>query len=73
MSIVFAMKSMFSLNEVGRMLNMTIVEVEEKIDEGRLSYSFSGGEKKITLYDLEKYMGADQTRQITNEYLKNNS
>jgi hypothetical protein len=64
---------MFTLNEVGRMLNMTTDEVEEKIDEGHLSYSFSGGEKKITLYDLEKYMGADQAWKITDEYLKNNN
>jgi hypothetical protein len=67
------MKSMFTLKEVGTMLDMTIEEVEDTIDEGYLSYSFREGEKKITLYDLEKYMGADQTRKITNEYLRNDS
>jgi len=66
------MKSMFTLDEVGEMLDMTIEEVEEEIDDGYLNYSFEEGEKKITLYDLEKYMGPEQTRQITNDYLGKN-
>ncbi|HYW33829.1 MAG TPA: hypothetical protein VE868_00350 [Balneolaceae bacterium] len=66
------MKSMFTLDEVGEMLDMTVEEVEEEIDEGYLNYSFEEGEKKITLYDLEKYMGPEQTRQITNDYLGKN-
>jgi hypothetical protein len=45
-------------------------DIEEEIDEGYLSYSFTNGEKKITLYDLEKYMGAEQTREITQDYLE---
>jgi len=63
---------MFTLDEVGEMLDMTIEEVEEEIDDGYLNYSFEEGEKKITLYDLEKYMGPEQTRQITNDYLGKN-
>ncbi len=65
------MKSMFTLQEVGNMLNMTMEDIEKEIDDGYLSYSFNSGEKKITLYDLEKYMGADQTREITQNYLNN--
>lgn len=53
------------------MLNMTINEVEEKINEGYLSYTFSNGEKKISLYDLEKYMGAGQAQKMTQDYLNN--
>ncbi|MEL7832364.1 hypothetical protein [Fodinibius sp. Rm-B-1B1-1] len=64
------MRSMFSLEEVGEMLEMKTSEVEKEIESGHLTYSFHEGEKKITLYDLEKYMGAEQTRKITNEYLQ---
>jgi hypothetical protein len=63
---------MFTLNEVGTMLNMSEKELEEIIDDGHLNYSFNDGEMIITLYDLEKYMGADQTKKITDEYLSNN-
>jgi hypothetical protein len=61
---------MFSLEEVGEMLDMKTSEVEKEIETGHLTYSFHDGEKMITLYDLEKYMGAEQTRKITNEYLE---
>ncbi len=61
---------MFSLEEVGEMLDMKTSDVEKEIESGHLTYSFHEGEKKITLYDLEKYMGAEQTRKITNEYLQ---
>lgn len=64
------MRSMFSLEEVGEMLDMKTSEVEKEIESGHLSYSFHEGEKKVTLYDLEKYMGAEQTRKITQEYLE---
>lgn len=64
------MRSMFSLEEVGEMLDMKTSEVEKEIENGHLTYSFHDGEKKITLYDLEKYMGAEQTRKITSEYLE---
>lgn len=64
---------MFSLDEVGEMLDMETSEVEKEIEKGHLTYSFHEGEKRITLYDLEKYMGADQTRKITQEYLENQS
>ncbi len=64
------MRSMFSLEEVGEMLDMKTSEVEKEIETGHLTYSFHDGEKMITLYDLEKYMGAEQTRKITNEYLE---
>lgn len=67
------MRSMFSLDEVGEMLDMETSEVEKEIENGHLTYSFHEGEKRITLYDLEKYMGADQTRKITQEYLENQS
>lgn len=65
------MKSMFSLEEVGEMLDMKTSEVEKEIQTGHLTYSFHDGEKRITLYDLEKYMGAEQTRKITQDYLEN--
>lgn len=65
------MRSMFSLDEVAEMLDMESKEVESEISSGYLSYSFHDGEKKVTLYDLEKYMGAEQTQKITREYLKN--
>lgn len=64
------MRSMFSIEEVGEMLDMKTSEVEKEIDTGHLTYSFYDGEKRITLYDLEKYMGEEQTRKITNDYLK---
>lgn len=64
------MRSMFSIEEVGEMLDMKTSEVEKEIDTGHLTYSFHDGEKRITLYDLEKYMGEEQTRKITNDYLK---
>lgn len=63
------MRSRFSLKEVGEMLDMTTNEVEKEIENGYLTYSFHNGEKKITLYDLEKYMGAEQTQKITQDYL----
>lgn len=63
------MKSMFSLEEVGEMLDMDPQEVKQEIDNGHLTYSFHNGEKHITLYDLEKYMGAEQTQKITQDYL----
>jgi hypothetical protein len=65
------MRSKFSLEEVGEMLDMTTSEVEKEIEGGHLTYSFHDGEKMITLYDLEKYMGAEQTQKITQEYLQN--
>lgn len=64
------MRSMFSLEEVGEMLDMKTSDVEKEIETGHLTYSFHEGEKMITLYDLEKYMGAEQTRKITSEYLE---
>lgn len=65
------MRSMFSLEEVGEMLDMKPSEVEKEIENGHLTYSFHEGEKRVTLYDLEKYMGAEQTRKITQEFLEN--
>lgn len=65
------MRSMFSLEEVGEMLDMETSEVKKEIDNGHLTYSFHEGEKQITLYDLEKYMGAEQTQKITRDYLAN--
>lgn len=64
------MRSMFTLSEVGTMLNMPEDQVEKEIDSGHLGYTFEDGEKKVTLYDLEKYMGAEQTRKITREFLQ---
>lgn len=63
------MRSMFTIPEVAEMLDMSVVEVKSEIDKGYLSYSFEKGEKRVTLYDLEKYMGPEQTRQITTDYL----
>lgn len=64
------MRSMFTLEEVGTMLEMTKAQVEKEIDGGHLGYTFENGEKKVTLYDLEKYMGAEQTRKITQEFMQ---
>ncbi len=66
------MKSVFTLKEVGTMLNMSVKEVKDEIEKGQLSYTFHDGEKKLTLYDLEKYMGEEQTRQIIRDFLRNN-
>ncbi len=63
------MRSIFTLKEVGEMLDMNYSEVEKEIEAGHLSYTFHEGEKKVTLYDLEKYMGAEQTQKITREFL----
>jgi hypothetical protein len=67
------MKSMFTIGEVGDMLDMSVEEVEQEINNGYLSYSFQNGKKKVTLYDLEKYMGAQQTQKITANYLSGDS
>lgn len=64
------MRSMFTLEEVGTMLDMTKDQVKKEIDGGHLGYTFENGEKKVTLYDLEKYMGAEQTRKITREFMQ---
>lgn len=65
------MRSKFSIEEVGQMLDMKPSEIEDEIDDGYLGYTFDNGEKKVTLYDLEKYMGAERTREITQEFLEN--
>lgn len=64
------MRSMFSIEEVGQMLDMNPSDVESEIDDGNLGYTFEEGEKKVTLYDLEKYMGAERTREITQEFFQ---
>lgn len=64
------MRSMFSIKEVGQMLDMKPSEVESEIDNGNLGYTFDDGVKKVTLYDLEKYMGAERTRKITQEFFQ---
>lgn len=61
---------MFTLEEVSQMLNMTREEVESEIINGYLGYNYDNGEKKVTLYDLEKYMGEEQTSKITREFLQ---
>lgn len=53
------------------MLKMKPSKVKEEINKGHLTYSFHEGEKRVTLYDLEKYMGAERTRKITREFLEN--
>lgn len=67
------MRSTFSLEEVGKMLDMNPSEVKKEIEDGHLTYSFYEGKKRVSLYDLEKYMGAEQTRKITREFLENKS
>lgn len=67
------MRSTFSLEEIGKMLDMTPGEVKKEIEDGHLTYSFYEGKKRVSLYDLEKYMGAEQTRKITREFLENKS
>jgi hypothetical protein len=67
------MKSKFTFEEVSEMLGMTIKQLESEIDSGNLGFTYDDGDKMITLYDLEKYMGSEQTMKITQEYLKENS
>ena len=67
------MKAKFTLQEVGEMLEMSVSEVENEIENGYLNYSFEQGEKYVTLYDLEKYMGAEHAQKITREYLNTKS
>lgn len=67
------MKSKFTYEEVAEMLGMSIDELESEIDSGDLGFTYDDGEKMITLYDLEKYMGSEQTMKITQEYLSENS
>ncbi|MDZ7692521.1 MAG: hypothetical protein U5K69_15545 [Balneolaceae bacterium] len=64
------MRSKFSIQEVGKMLDMKPSQVEDEIDDGYLGYTYEDGDKKVTLYDLEKYMGAERTREITREFLQ---
>lgn len=64
------MRSMFSIEEVAQMLDMEPKQVESEIEDGYLGYDFKEGEKKITLYDLEKYMGEEQTRTIISEFMQ---
>ncbi len=64
------MRSMFSIEEVGEMLKMDPSQVVKELESGQLTYTFHEGEKKVTMYDLEKYMGADQTRKIVREFLE---
>ncbi|MDX1617917.1 MAG: hypothetical protein R3224_03970 [Balneolaceae bacterium] len=45
-------------------------EVESEVNDGNLGYTFEDGEKKVTLYDLEKYMGADRAKEITQEFFQ---
>ncbi|MDZ7771341.1 MAG: hypothetical protein U5K31_01120 [Balneolaceae bacterium] len=63
------MRSMFSIEEIGEMLSMKPSEVQKEIEGGTLSYTYHEGEKMVTMYDLEKYMGADQTMKIVREFL----
>jgi len=65
------MRSMFTIEEIGEMLDMKVSDVESELENGNLGYTYHDGEKRVTLYDLEKYMGAEQTRKITREYLQN--
>lgn len=66
------MRSKFTIEEVSQMLDMKPSEVESEIEDGYLGYTYDEGEKKVTLYDLEKYMGAERTREITQEFLQEN-
>ncbi|MGM0586854.1 MAG: hypothetical protein ACQETE_00425 [Bacteroidota bacterium] len=63
------MRSMFTLEEVAQMLDMTEKQVNNEVDTGQLGYTYEDGEKRVTLYDLEKYMGAEQAMKITREFL----
>jgi len=65
------MRSQFTIDEVGEMLNLNPQEVEEEITNGHLTYTHSDGKRVITLYDLEKYMGSDIAMNIAMEYIRN--
>lgn len=63
------MRSMFTVKEVGEMLDMTPDQVKSELSSGHLGYTYKDGEKRITMYDLEKYMGEDQMLKIVREFL----
>jgi hypothetical protein len=63
------MRSMFTIEEVAQMLEMTKKQVDSELDTGQLGYTYEDGEKRVTLYDLEKYMGAEQAMKIAREFL----
>lgn len=65
------MRSMFTIDEVAEMLDMTEKQIKSELDNGELGFTYEDGEKRITLYDLEKYMGADHALKITREFLQN--
>ena len=65
------MRSQFTIDEVGEMLNLNRREVEEEITNGHLTYTHSDGKRVITLYDLEKYMGSEIAMNIAMEYIRN--
>ncbi len=62
------MKSKFTFEEVSEMLDMSTDQIESEIESGSLGFTYDEGEKMITLYDLEKYMGSEQTMKIVREY-----
>ena len=63
------MRSMFTIEEVAEMLDMKTGQVENELDGGHLGFTYQDGEKRITMYDLEKYMGEQQMLTIVREYL----
>lgn len=67
------MRSMFTVEEVSEMLDMTEKQIESEMSSGELGFTYDDGIKKITLYDLEKYMGGDQALKITREFLRKKS
>ena len=67
------MKAKFTFEEVADMLGMSMKDLQSEIDSGDLGFTYDDGEKRITLYDLEKYMGGEQAMKITQEYVKENS
>jgi len=64
------MKSQFTIDEVSEMLDMKRKDVKSELRSGNLGYIFTDDDvQKITLYDLEKYMGSDHARVVVEEFL----
>lgn len=68
------MKSQFTESEVTEMLDISKKELLKKLRSGQLGYSVDDdtGKRKITLYDLEKYMGSDIAMKVVKEFSSNN-
>jgi len=65
------MKAQFTESEVAEMLDMSKKELLKELRSGQLGYSVDNktGRRRITLYDLEKYMGSEHAMMVVQEFL----